>query len=157
MRIVALAIAGLLVLAGAALWVQSRADGGTPAELAAVEEWAGEDAPDPLAIPAGTRPLGGSRVPALPTVATQTKEQRRFARYDRDRDGIIGRDEMLGSRVRAFRQLDTNGDSFLSFQEWSIATARRFDGADRDRSGTLTPPEFATTAPKPAPKAKCRC
>ncbi len=155
MRIVALVIAGLLVLAGAALWVQSRVESGVPGEAAAVDEWAADDAPDPFAPPRGERPQGGSRVPPLPAVAKATKEQRRFARYDRDRDGIIGRDEMLGSRVKDFRTLDTNGDGFLSFEEWSIATAKRFDGADRDRSKTLTPAEFATTAPRPS--AKCRC
>lgn len=157
MRIAALAISGLLILAGLALWVQERARSGTPAEQQAIDDWAAEEEPDALALPVGTVPQGGSRLPAVPTVAKATKEERRFARYDRDRDGIIGRDEMLGSRVKAFRKLDTNGDSFLSFEEWSIATAKRFDGADKDRSKTLTSAEFATTAPKPTAKAKCRC
>ena len=33
----------------------------------------------------------------------------------------------------------------------------RFAGADADKSGDLTRAEFATTAPKPAAKPKCRC
>ena len=157
MRIVALVIAGLMALAGSALWLESRADSETPAEQAAIDDWAAEEAPDAFAPPTGGTPQGDSRLPSVPTVAKVTKEQRRFARYDRDRDGIIGRDEMLGSRVKDFRKLDSNGDGFLSFEEWSIATAKRFDGADKDRSRTLTPAEFATTAPKRSAKATCRC
>ena len=156
MRIAAFAISGLLILAGLTLWFQERARSNTPAEQQAVDEWA-EEEPDASALPVGGRPEGRSGVPAVPTVSKATKEERRFARYDKNRDGGIARAEMLGSRVKAFRKLDTNGDSFLSFDEWAIATAKRFDGADKDRSGTLTPAEFATTAPNPATKAKCRC
>lgn len=156
MRIAALAISGLLILAGLALWVQERARSSTPAEQQAMDEWAQEE-PDISAIPTGGQPQGTSGVPAVPTVSKASKEERRFARYDKDRDGSITRAEMLGSRVKAFRKLDTNGDSFLSFDEWAIATAKRFDGADTDRSKTLTPAEFAMTAPKVSAKAKCRC
>ena len=156
MRIAALAISGLLILAGLALWVQERARSTTPAEQQAVDDWA-EEEPETAAIPAGGTPQGRSGMPAVPTVSKASKEERRFARYDKDRNGTIARTEMLGSRVKDFRKLDTNGDNFLAFDEWAIATAKRFDGADKDRSGTLTPGEFATTAPKPRAKPRCRC
>ncbi len=156
MRIAALAISGLLILAGLALWVQERARSSTPAEQQAVDEWAQEE-PDPAALSVGGQPQGTSGLPPIPAVSKASKEERRFARYDKDRDGGIARAEMLGSRVKDFRKLDTNGDNFLSFDEWAIATAKRFDGADKDRSGTLTPAEFAATAPKRKPAAKCRC
>lgn len=156
MRIAALAISGLLILAGLALWVQERARSSTPAEQQAADDWAADE-PDAPGLPVGGTPQGASGVPALPTVAKASKEQRRFARYDSNRDGGIARAEMLGSRAKAFRKLDVNSDNFLSFDEWAIATAKRFDGADKDRSGTLTAAEFATTAPKRAAAAKCRC
>ena len=86
-----------------------------------------------------------------------SREEKRFARYDRNRDGIISRIEMLGSRTAAFKQLDTNKDNLLSFEEWAVATADRFTGADADKNGKLTPAEFATTAPKRAVKPRCKC
>ena len=156
-RMVAIALGSLLMLGGLTVWLMSRADGSTPAVEAALDDWVPEAPEDPNALPVGEAPQGASRLPAVPGASVLSKEQRRFARYDRDRDGTIARDEMLGSRVKAFKTLDTNGDRFLSFEEWSIATAKRFDGADRDRSRTLTPAEFATTAPKPSAKPKCRC
>ena len=85
------------------------------------------------------------------------EEQRRFARYDRNRDGIITRDEMLSTRSKAFKTLDKDGNNLLSFEEWAAATADRFVEADGDRDGRVTPAEFAKTAPPPRPAAKCRC
>jgi hypothetical protein len=39
-----------------------------------------------------------------------------------------------------------------------VTTVDRFEGADADGNGRLTPREFATTAPKPAPKKPaCKC
>ena len=63
----------------------------------------------------------------------------------------------MGSRAAAFKQLDTNKDNLLSFEEWAVATADRFGGADADKDGKLTPAEFATTAPKRAAKPRCKC
>jgi hypothetical protein len=44
----------------------------------------------------------------------------------------------------------------LSFEEWAVRTVDKFAGADGDKSGWLTPAEYATTAPPP-PKKKARC
>lgn len=96
-------------------------------------------------------------VPGAPKADPKTKEQKRFGRYDKDKDGIITRDEMMGSRVAAYKKLDKNGDKFLSFEEWAAATSDKFSKADADKSKTLTPTEFATTAPKRKAKPSCRC
>ena len=133
-RAVVILLGSLLILGGLTVWLMSDADSGAPEVASAIDDWAADPGEDSMALPVGTTPQGTSRLPAVPGASTVTKEQRRFARYDRDRDGVIGRDEMLSTRVKAFKTLDTNGDGFLAFEEWSIATAKRFDGADRDRS-----------------------
>jgi EF hand len=103
------------------------------------------------------------RGPALPTAgeppekAKATAEQKRFARFDRDRDGEITRVEMLSTRTSAFRKLDKNGDNLLTFEEWAVATSDRFGGADKNRNGILSRDEFATTKPKEAKKPACQC
>lgn len=94
----------------------------------------------------------------LPEATARTREQKRFDRYDKDRNASITREEYLASRRKAFAKLDVNGDGRLSFDEWAVKTTKRFADADRDKSGTLTAAEFATTAPKrKAPRPACRC
>ena len=95
--------------------------------------------------------------PAPPEATELTREQRRFFRYDRNRDWKISRTEMLSTRTDAFRKLDTDGNNLLTFEEWAVATANRFDTADADGNGELSPSEFATTRPKPRAKPACRC
>ena len=56
---------------------------------------------------------------------------------------------MLSSRTDAFKKLDKDGNNLLTFEEWAVATANRFDGADANGDRELTPSEFATTRPKP--------
>lgn len=110
----------------------------------------------PPELPQGEANAMGA-APPPPTADTRTREQRRFDRYDRNRDGIIARDEMLGTRVNDFRALDKDRNNLLSFEEWAVHTVERFDGADADHDGRLTRTEFATTAPPPRPPARCRC
>lgn len=74
-----------------------------------------------------------------------TREQKRFARYDKDKNGAITREEYLLSRRKAYAKLDTNGDGRLSFDEYAIKTGTKFAAADRDRTGGLTAAEFLTT------------
>ena len=76
---------------------------------------------------------------------------------DKDKDGLIQMEELLTPRRKAYAKLDKNGDGRLSFEEWAVKTIDKFNGADRDRSRTLTPGEFATTAPKPAKRKSCSC
>ena len=101
---------------------------------------------------------GDMQGPVPPEATELTREQRRFFRYDRNRDRVITRIEMLSTRSDGFRSLDKDGNNLLTFEEWAVTTAKRFEGADADGDGKLTPKEFATTASKPgAKKASCRC
>ncbi|RIA36680.1 EF hand domain-containing protein [Hephaestia caeni] len=106
--------------------------------------------PDAIAPPA---PLPSK----APEANEKTREQKRFDRYDKDRDDIITRDELLAPRRKAYAKLDTDHDGRLSFEEWAIATSERFAHADADKSGKLTRAEFATTRRKTKPKPKCVC
>lgn len=101
-----------LVLTGVGMfWWQGRAE---------VEQ----GAPPPLALPdkpaepeipvADITDLTG---PAPPEATELTREQRRFFRYDQNRDRIISRNEMLSSHTNAFRKLDKDGNNLLSFEE----------------------------------------
>ncbi|MEQ1510872.1 MAG: hypothetical protein ABL909_10800 [Sphingopyxis sp.] len=113
--------------------------------------------PPDVGLPVADPNLRGAPPPAPPSANPASREERRFARYDRNRDGTITRIEMLSSRTQAFRRLDKDGNNLLSFEEWAAATGQRFAGADSDRSGALTAAEFATTAPQRRAQARCRC
>ena len=115
-----------------------------------------EIAPDPETLPlADPSDLKG---PSPPEASELTREQIRFFRYDRNRDLSITRNEMLSSRSDGFRALDVDGNNLLTFEEWAVATADRFDGADANGDGKLNAQEFATTAPKRSKKqVRCRC
>lgn len=100
----------------------------------------------------------GEMVGLAPPEATElSREQRRFGRYDRDRDGRISRNEMLSTRADGFRKLDKDGNNLLTFEEWAVATVDKFGASDADRDQYLTPAEFRKTAPPPKAKAKCSC
>lgn len=139
-----------LLMAGIGLfWWQGRAE----VERAAPP-------PEPVAAaPTGlpSADIAGLRGPAPPEASDLTREQRRFFRYDTNRDLKITRDEMLATRSDGFRKLDADGNNLLTFEEWAVTTVDRFDSADRDGNRELTAAEFATTAPKPTAAPKCRC
>lgn len=155
-RFLAGSVSALLLVAAGLFWWQSEVDragqpliarGGVKAQTLTLP-----DEGDPQAR--------GAPLPTVPEAAPRTREQKRFDRYDRNRDGIITREEMMASRVAAFRKLDKDGNNLLSFEEWAVSTSDRFAKADEDGDGRLTLTEFATTAPKPtAPgkTAKCAC
>lgn len=90
-------------------------------------------------------PLGLLDVADPPQASEKTREEKRFSRYDRDKDGGVAAEEYLHSRRKAYARLDVNGDGKLSFDEYAIKTIAKFNGADKDRSGVLTPAEFLTT------------
>jgi hypothetical protein len=92
-----------------------------------------------------------------PAANPKSKEEKRFARADKDDDGKILREELLSPRRKAFAKLDKNGNGSLSFEEWAVKTVEKFAGADADGSGWLTAAEFETTKPKPPKKKKCAC
>lgn len=152
-RFLAGSISALLLVASGLFWWQGQAS----REPAALVARAQTPAPVDESLPEGDANAMGTAPPLPPAADQRTREQRRFDRYDRNRDGIIGREEMLGTRVRDFRKLDKDGNNLLSFEEWAVRTVDKFDGADGDHDGRLTRAEFATTAPAPAAKPKCRC
>lgn len=93
-----------------------------------------------------------------PEASAKTREQKRFDRYDKDRDGRITREEYLMARRKAFAKLDTNGDGKLSFEEWAVKAIGKFQTADSDRSGAMDRKEFATTAvQRKAQRAQPKC
>ena len=145
-------VTALVMLSIGLFWWQGRAEveQGAPLPQAVVA------APDPQEIPStGPDDFEG---PELPEATEQTREQRRFGRYDRDRDGRIARNEMLSTRVDAFRKLDKDGNNLLTFEEWAVATVTRFEDADTNRDQWLSPAEFRRTAPPSAKtKPKCSC
>src|SRR3546814_14209257 len=87
----------------------------------------------------------------------QKREERRFNRYDKDRDEAITREEYLASRRKAFAKPDVNGDGRLSFEEWAIRTTDKVAKADADGSIAVTRAEFATTALQGKYPAKPEC
>ncbi len=143
-----------LVLAGVgAFWWQGRAE---------VEQGAPLPDPDALVLETPGPELpesdpGDMIGPEPPEASELTKEQKRFFRYDRNRDWRITRTEMLSSRTDAFRKLDKDGNNLLDFEEWAVATVEKFEGADENSDNQLTPGEFASTAPKPRKARRCAC
>lgn len=148
-RIVLGAFAALVLVAVGLFWLQGRAE---------VEQGAPPPAP-PTERPTGlpSADVAGLEGPAPPEATELSREQRRFFRYDRNRDLKITRAEMLSTRTDAFRDLDTDGNNLLTFEEWAVTTVQRFEGADADGNGELTQKEFATTAPRPSATPRCNC
>ena len=141
-----------LALAGVGLfWWQGRAQIEEGAPPPVVAEQAKPLSPIPESDP------GEMLGPEPPEASELTKEQRRFFRYDRNRDWRISRVEMLSTRSDAFRKLDKDGNNLLDFEEWAVATVNKFEGADADKDNQLTPKEFASTKPKPVKKRSCAC
>lgn len=122
----------------------------------------GSAAPE-RALPSAPRSAAASADPPplpdeAPRATERTREQKRFDRYDKDRNQQVAREEYLLSRRKAFARLDTNRDGQLGFDEWAAKTLGKFAAADRDKSGALDRPEFLATAPKArAARPKCAC
>lgn len=114
-------------------------------------------APPTIPVAAAGAPKTGAPPPDVPAAKDSTREEKRFNRYDRDRNDLISRVELMSTRSGSFRKLDKDGNNLLTFEEWASNTGQKFAGADRDRSGGLTRVEFATTAPKRSATPKCAC
>ncbi len=155
-RMVIGAVAALLLVTAGLFWWQGRAEvarGVLPPDISA--SGAGDG---PIALPSADPNHGrGSGLPG----GGRPKEsdgQKRFNRYDRNRDGKISRNEMLSTRVKAFQKLDTNHDNLLSFEEWAVKTSDRFREIDRNGDGIITREEFdAWTAAHPKKPKKPGC
>ena len=90
-------------------------------------------------------PMSLADLAGPPEASERTREEKRFARYDKDRNGMVGREEYFVSRQKAFAKIDLNHDGKLSFDEYAAKAAGKFLAADRDRNGQLNATEFATT------------
>src|SRR3546814_18409437 len=78
-----------------------------------ISDWSSDVCSSDL-LPEGDPGAVGKAPPMPGEASLQSREQKRFARYDRNRDGVITRIEMMGSRVKAFKVLDKDGDNLRS-------------------------------------------
>ena len=117
-----------------------------------------EQAPGLPAAPtsAGSSWFGSSEPLKAPEADQKTREQKRFSRYDKNKDGKVEEDEYLAARRRNFDKLDVDHNGALSFQEYASKGIDKFNAAG-GRKGWLTEAEFATTAPTRSTKRKASC
>ena len=135
----------LLIIAGTVIAFRSRA-----------QESNIPQAPQPRLAAAASGRLAA--IPEAPQADAKSKEEKRFARADKNEDGRISLPELVEPRRKAFAKLDLDGDGKLGFEEWAARSIGKFADADADRNKVLTPAEYATTAPKPRPKKPtCAC
>jgi hypothetical protein len=145
-RFLAGAAACFLLLTGAFLMWQSHAEQ-RPSLPAA-------PAPQAFAASASTPDLD---LPLeAPEASPKSREEKRFARYDKDKDGKVEAGEYLAARRKNFDKLDVDHNGTLSFNEYAAKGIEKFVGAG-GRKGWLSPAEFVKTAPPPAKKKSCSC
>ena len=144
-RYLAAILACLLVTTGLVLVWQSRAE--RPA-LAAP--------PEPR-LAAMSSPTRLAPIPEAPAADPKSKEEKRFDRADKNKDGRITLAELIEPRRKPFAKLDLDRDGRLSFEEWAVRTIDKFKAADGDGNAALTRAEYASTAPKPKAKPACGC
>ena len=125
-RFLAGAAACFLLLTGAFLLWQSRA------------EQAPACPPRPSRAPVSAL-LDPAAPLQAPEASPKSREEKRFSRADKNKDGRIESEEMFGARRKAFAKLDANGNGALSFEEWAAKTIDKFQGADKDRIGLADP------------------
>jgi hypothetical protein len=102
-------------------------------------------------------PMSFGALPEPPRASDLSREQKRFNRYDRDRNGRVDRAEYLSSRQKAFARLDLNGDGRLDFEEYAVKAAAKFKAADKNANSALDTTEFSTTRVVRKAKPKCEC
>jgi hypothetical protein len=140
-RFLAGAAACFLLLTGAFLLWQSRA---------------AENPVLPKAPAARTASLFSASQPLeAPEATAKSREEKRFSRYDKNKDGKVQSGEYLAARQRNFEKLDADHNGTLSFAEYAVKGIEKFNAAG-GRKGWLSPAEFVATAPPP-PKHKAGC
>ncbi len=144
-RFLAGVAACLLLVTGAFLLWQGRARSPAP-----------PSAPMPR-MAAAPAPMTLSAIPSAPVADAKSKEEKRFARADKDENGRITLAELVDPRRKAYAKLDLDQDGKLSFEEWAVKTIDKFEDADADKSKWLTAAEYAATAPKVKVKPACGC
>ena len=146
MRFLAGVASCFLLLTGAFLIWQSHAE-------------KGPSLPDaPAARSAGTSLFSGDGPLQAPEASDKTRAEKRFSRYDKNKNGKVEAEEYLAARQRNFDKLDIDHNGALSFREYAAKGIEKFDGADHGRKGWLTEAELATTAPPQAKhRINCSC
>jgi hypothetical protein len=100
--------------------------------------------------------FGASEPLQAPVADPKTREQKRFSRYDKNKDGKVEADEYLAARHKNFDKLDGDHNGALSFAEYAVKGIEKFDTAG-GRKGWLSPAEFVATAPPPPKHKSCSC
>ena len=144
LRFLAGAAACFLLMTGAFLIWQSRA-----ADHPGLPE-------APAVRTLGASLLGASDPLTAPEASPQSREQKRFSRYDHDKNGKVEAAEYLASRRKNFDKLDADHNGALSFEEYAVKGIEKFNKAG-GKKGWLSPAEFATTAPPPPKRKTCSC
>jgi EF hand domain-containing protein len=146
-RFLAGVAACFLCLTGAFLLWQSKAS-----------EPALPDPPAPRLAAAQPPGLRLAPIGQAPEADPKSKEEKRFDRADKNKDGKITLAELVEPRRKAYAKLDLDRSGTLSFEEWAVKTIDKFNDADGDKTAFLTRLEYAATAPKPkAKKPACGC
>lgn len=122
--------------------------------------WQSHAAADPgLPSPPKARAYGAAVLTSplqAPEASSQSREQKRFSRYDHDKDGKVEAAEYLAARQRNFAKLDVDHNGALSFQEYAVKGIEKFNAAG-GKKGWLSPTEFVATAPPPPKRKTCSC
>ena len=143
LRFLAGAAACFLLMTGAFLIWQSRAAGGPSLP----------NAPAPRAYSASMVSDGSLQAPEA---SAKSREEKRFSRYDKNKDGKVQADEYLAARRRNFEKLDADHNGALSFQEYAVKGIEKFNAAG-GKKGWLSAAEFVATAPPPSKHKTCSC
>lgn len=144
LRFLAGAAACFLLLTGAFLIWQSHAEErpGLPAA--------------PVARAFSASMLSTGQPLQAPEASPKSREEKRFGRYDKNKDGKVEADEYLAARRRNFDKLDLDHNGALSFQEYAAKGIAKFNAAG-GRKGWLSAAEFVATAPPPPKHKTCSC
>jgi hypothetical protein len=144
LRFLAGAAACFLLMTGAFLLWQSHA-----AELPGLPA-------APAARAANGFSFGGNGPLQAPEASPKNREEKRFSRYDKNKDGKVQADEYLAARQRNFAKLDSDRNGALSFAEYAVKGIDKFNAAG-GKKGWLSPAEFVATAPPPPKHKTCSC
>src|SRR5207248_1041902 len=109
----------------------------------------------PAAGAAGDSLFGATPLEA-PEASAKTREEKRFGRYDKNKDGKVEADEYLAARRRNFDKLDLDHNGALSFPEYAAKGIEKFNAAG-GRKGWLSAVEFVATAPPQQAKHRSAC
>ena len=130
-RFLAGAAVCFLLMTGAFLFWQSRAADNPSLPKA------------PAAATAAASFFGGSEPLQAPEASDKTREEKRFSRADKNKDGKIEAEEYFAARRRNFDKLDVNHDGSLKFEEYAAKAIDKFNtaggrSARRQKSGMVS-------------------